>query len=192
MAQNQVDLVRCFNRVFTQRIGALDGAYLSRGRSLGLSRLLWVIEPAGSEVRLLRARLGLNSAITLPMTEDTARIPRICPSAAIPGTGFSAGGVVSGCHRRGRENKLLGNSFLSQRAARPCLRRSGQKEGGGPRSTTSHQLWKAGMWNALPGRILKLIFTAPDVRTVHGTRHCTFELSSRSLVQAARDVVARG
>jgi len=62
MAQNQVDLVRRFNRVVTQRIGALDDAYLSRGRSLGLSRLLWEIEPAGSEVRLLRARLGLDSA----------------------------------------------------------------------------------------------------------------------------------
>src|ERR1700691_5318086 len=83
MTQNQVDLVRRFNRVVTQRIGALDDAYLSRGRSLGLSRLLWEIEPAGSEVRLLRARLGLDSAITLPMTEDTARIPRICPSAAL-------------------------------------------------------------------------------------------------------------
>src|SRR5258705_12530367 len=83
--QNQVDLVRRFNRVVTQRIGALDDAYLSRGRSLGLSRLLWEIEPAGSEVRLLRARLGLDSAITSPMTEDTARIPRICPSAALPG-----------------------------------------------------------------------------------------------------------
>jgi hypothetical protein len=67
-AQNQVDLVRRFSRVVTQRIGALDDAYLSRGRSLGLSRLLWEIEPAGSEVRLLRARLGLDSAITLPMT----------------------------------------------------------------------------------------------------------------------------
>jgi len=101
MAQNQVDLVRRFNRVVTQRIGALDDAYLSRGRSLGLSRLLWEIEPAGSEVRLLRARLGLDSAITLPMTEDTARIPRICPSAALPGTGFSAGGVVSGLEASG-------------------------------------------------------------------------------------------
>jgi hypothetical protein len=35
MAQNQVDLVRRFNRVVTQRVGALDDAYLSRGRSLG-------------------------------------------------------------------------------------------------------------------------------------------------------------
>jgi DNA-binding MarR family transcriptional regulator len=59
--QNQIDLVRRFNRTVTQRIGALDDAYLSRGRSLGLSRLLWEIGPAGSEVRLLRARLGLDS-----------------------------------------------------------------------------------------------------------------------------------
>jgi DNA-binding MarR family transcriptional regulator/GNAT superfamily N-acetyltransferase len=61
MKQKQIDFVRRFNRAVTQRIGALDDAYLSRGRSLGLSRLLWEIEPAGSEVRLLRARLGLDS-----------------------------------------------------------------------------------------------------------------------------------
>ena len=61
MKQNQIDLVRRFNRAVTQRIGALDDAYLSRGRSLGLSRVLWEIEPAGSEVRLLRARFGLDS-----------------------------------------------------------------------------------------------------------------------------------
>ena len=61
LKQNQIDLVRRFNRAVTQRIGALDDAYLSRGRSLGFSRLLWEIEPAGSEARLLRARLGLDS-----------------------------------------------------------------------------------------------------------------------------------
>jgi DNA-binding MarR family transcriptional regulator len=61
MKQNQIDLVRRFNRAITQRIGALDDAYLSRGRSLGLSRLLWEIGPAGCEVKLLRACLGLDS-----------------------------------------------------------------------------------------------------------------------------------
>ena len=61
MKRNQIDLVRRFNRTITQRIGVLDDAYLSRGRSLGLSRLLWEIGPAGCEVRLLRARLGLDS-----------------------------------------------------------------------------------------------------------------------------------
>lgn len=61
MKENQTDAVRRFNRAVTQRIGALDDAYLSRGRSLGLSRLLWEIQPDGSEVRVLRARLGLDS-----------------------------------------------------------------------------------------------------------------------------------
>ena len=44
MAQNQVDLVRRFNRVVTQRVGALDDAYFSRGRSLGT--LAGVVAPA--------------------------------------------------------------------------------------------------------------------------------------------------
>ncbi len=61
MKHNQIDLVRRFNRAITQRIGALDDAYLSRGHSLGLSRLLWEIGPAGCEVRGLRVRLGLDS-----------------------------------------------------------------------------------------------------------------------------------
>ncbi|MGO1069001.1 GNAT family N-acetyltransferase [Lysobacter sp. CA199] len=61
MKRSQIDVVRRFNRAITQRIGALDDAYLSRGRSLGLSRLLWEIGPVGAEVRLLRARLGLDS-----------------------------------------------------------------------------------------------------------------------------------
>jgi DNA-binding MarR family transcriptional regulator/N-acetylglutamate synthase-like GNAT family acetyltransferase len=61
MKRKQIDMIRRFNRTMTQRIGALDEAYLSRERSLGLSRLLWEIGPAGSEVRQLRARLGLDS-----------------------------------------------------------------------------------------------------------------------------------
>jgi DNA-binding MarR family transcriptional regulator/GNAT superfamily N-acetyltransferase len=59
--KEQVEAVRRFNRVVTQRVGALEDAYLSRERSLGLSRLLWEIGPDGAEVRLLRARLGLDS-----------------------------------------------------------------------------------------------------------------------------------
>ncbi len=53
--------VRRFNRVVTQRIGALDDRYLARARSLGASRVLWEIGVEGCEVRSLRSRLRLDS-----------------------------------------------------------------------------------------------------------------------------------
>ncbi len=53
--------VRRFNRAVTQRIGALDDAFLARERPLGQARLLWEIGPDGSDVRALRARLDLDS-----------------------------------------------------------------------------------------------------------------------------------
>jgi DNA-binding MarR family transcriptional regulator/GNAT superfamily N-acetyltransferase len=56
-----VGQVRSFNRVSTQRIGALDDAFLSRGRPLGEARLLWEIGPDGADVRRLRSRLDLDS-----------------------------------------------------------------------------------------------------------------------------------
>jgi DNA-binding MarR family transcriptional regulator/GNAT superfamily N-acetyltransferase len=61
MERDQIDVVRRFNRAVTQRVGALNDEYLARSRSLGLSRVLWEIEPDGSEVRALRSRLGLDS-----------------------------------------------------------------------------------------------------------------------------------
>ncbi len=56
-----VSQVRSFNRAVTQRIGALDDAFLSRGRPLGQARVLWEIGPDGSDVRRLRSRLDLDS-----------------------------------------------------------------------------------------------------------------------------------
>jgi DNA-binding MarR family transcriptional regulator/GNAT superfamily N-acetyltransferase len=56
-----VDQVRRFNRTITQRVGALNDAYLSRSRPLGQCRVLWEIGPAGCEVRALRERLDLDS-----------------------------------------------------------------------------------------------------------------------------------
>src|SRR5260370_18182034 len=53
--------VRSFNRIITQRIGALNDAFLSRDRPLGQARLLWEIGPDGADVRRLRSRLGLDS-----------------------------------------------------------------------------------------------------------------------------------
>jgi DNA-binding MarR family transcriptional regulator/GNAT superfamily N-acetyltransferase len=53
--------VRSFNRTVTHQIGALHGRFLGRDRSLGASRLLFEIGANGSDVRRLRARLGLDS-----------------------------------------------------------------------------------------------------------------------------------
>jgi DNA-binding MarR family transcriptional regulator/predicted GNAT family N-acyltransferase len=57
-----VSQVRRFNRIVTQRVGALNDRFLARDRSLGEARLLWEIGAAeGREVRDLRAVLGLDS-----------------------------------------------------------------------------------------------------------------------------------
>jgi DNA-binding MarR family transcriptional regulator/GNAT superfamily N-acetyltransferase len=61
MADAMVDQVRRFNRVVTERVGALNDHFLGRERPLGKARLLWEIGIEGCEVRLLRARLGLDS-----------------------------------------------------------------------------------------------------------------------------------
>jgi DNA-binding MarR family transcriptional regulator/GNAT superfamily N-acetyltransferase len=53
--------VRRFNRVVTQRVGALDEQFLERDRALGQSRLLWEIGADGSDTRSLRSRLDLDS-----------------------------------------------------------------------------------------------------------------------------------
>ena len=56
-----VEVLRRFNRSYTQRIGVLDESYLGTGRSLGPSRLLFEIDPDGTAVVDLRGRLGLDS-----------------------------------------------------------------------------------------------------------------------------------
>jgi DNA-binding MarR family transcriptional regulator/GNAT superfamily N-acetyltransferase len=61
MDAGMVGQVRRFNRTVTQRIGALNDAFLSRDRPLGQARLLWEIGPAGRDVRQLRSRLDLDS-----------------------------------------------------------------------------------------------------------------------------------
>ncbi len=57
----QVGQVRSFNRTVTQSIGALEEEYLARARPLGASRVLWEVSADGTDVRELRARLGLDS-----------------------------------------------------------------------------------------------------------------------------------
>jgi DNA-binding MarR family transcriptional regulator len=61
MPDVMVEQVRRFNRVVTERIGALSDRFLGRAMPLGEARLLWEIGLGGCEVRLLRSRLGLDS-----------------------------------------------------------------------------------------------------------------------------------
>jgi GNAT superfamily N-acetyltransferase/DNA-binding MarR family transcriptional regulator len=65
--------VRRFNRLVTQRVGALDDHFLGRNRPLGESRLLYEIGPAGTDLRALRERLGLDSGYVSRLIEGLRR-----------------------------------------------------------------------------------------------------------------------
>lgn len=57
-----VDVLRHFNRSYTQRIGVLEDRFLGLDRPLAASRLLWEIGADGRAVADLRAVLGVDSA----------------------------------------------------------------------------------------------------------------------------------
>ncbi len=61
MLAEHVSHVRRFNRLVTQRVGALDDHFLGRDRPLGESRVLFEIGRRGADLRDLRSRLGLDS-----------------------------------------------------------------------------------------------------------------------------------
>src|SRR5215211_4911074 len=61
MVADEIAQVRRFNRLVTQRVGALNDHFLGRDRPLGESRLLFEIGPDGATLRDLRRRLGLDS-----------------------------------------------------------------------------------------------------------------------------------
>lgn len=61
MDGEQIRRIRSFNRTVTETVGALDDSYLRRGRPLSQARLIFEIGAGGSEIRSLRARLGLDS-----------------------------------------------------------------------------------------------------------------------------------
>jgi len=79
-----VSQIRRFNRAVTQRIGALDDAFLSRDRPLGQARVLWEIGPDGSDLRALRARLDLDSGYLSRLLGSLARdgLVTVAPSQA--------------------------------------------------------------------------------------------------------------
>jgi DNA-binding MarR family transcriptional regulator len=83
MSGAMVDQVRRFNRVVTERVGALNDHFLGRARPLGEARLLWEIGLDGCEVRLLRSRLGLDSGYLsrLLRSLETAGLVKVSASS---------------------------------------------------------------------------------------------------------------
>ena len=61
MKAAMIDQVRRFNRIVTQRVGALNEEFLARRRPLGQARLLWEIGAGVTDLRGLRSRLDLDS-----------------------------------------------------------------------------------------------------------------------------------
>jgi DNA-binding MarR family transcriptional regulator/N-acetylglutamate synthase-like GNAT family acetyltransferase len=72
MSRDHVAAVRRFNRLVTQRAGALEDHYLGSDRPLGASRVLFEIGPQGADLRDLRARLGLDSGYLSRVVQSLA------------------------------------------------------------------------------------------------------------------------
>lgn len=72
MATDAVGQVRRFNRLVTQRVGALDDHFLGRNRPLGASRVLFEIGARGADLRELRSRLGLDSGYLSRLVQGLA------------------------------------------------------------------------------------------------------------------------
>jgi DNA-binding MarR family transcriptional regulator/N-acetylglutamate synthase-like GNAT family acetyltransferase len=82
--QDSVALIRRFNRIVTERIGALEESFLGRDRPLGASRLLWEIGEDGADLHELRARLGLDSGyasrLVRRLENEGLVVAEVCPS----------------------------------------------------------------------------------------------------------------
>lgn len=72
MLPEHIAHVRRFNRLVTQRAGALDDHFLGRDRPLGESRVLYEIGASGADLRDLRARLGLDSGYLSRLVQSLA------------------------------------------------------------------------------------------------------------------------
>ena len=106
MDPGQIERVRRFNRLVTQRAGALEDRFLGRDRPLGESRVLYEIGRSGADLRDVRARLGLDSGylsrlvqsmaakglVTVRSAPEDERVRRRWDRSA---AGSRAGGVVS-------------------------------------------------------------------------------------------------
>lgn len=83
MRAAQIAQVRQFNRLVTQRVGALDDHFLGRDRPLGASRLLYEIGADGADLRELRRRLGLDAGYVSRLIKTLIKegLIRLAPGA---------------------------------------------------------------------------------------------------------------
>jgi DNA-binding MarR family transcriptional regulator/GNAT superfamily N-acetyltransferase len=84
MQADEISQVRRFNRLVTQRVGALDDHFLGRDRPLGESRLLYEIGAKGADLRDLRRRLGLDSGYVTRLVQTLKKkgLIRLSPGTA--------------------------------------------------------------------------------------------------------------
>lgn len=73
MPPEEIAQVRRFNRLVTQRAGALEDHFLGQNRPLGESRLLYEIGSGGADLRELRQRLGLDSGYVSRLVRSLER-----------------------------------------------------------------------------------------------------------------------
>ena len=90
MDASQLQGIRRFNRLITQRVGALEVDYLRRGRPLAEARLIFEIDAGGADVRALRGKLGL----------DSGYLSRLLQSLKAQGLAAIAKGEADGRRRR--------------------------------------------------------------------------------------------
>jgi DNA-binding MarR family transcriptional regulator/GNAT superfamily N-acetyltransferase len=117
-----VGRVRRFNRLVTQRVGALNDHFLARERPLAEARVLWEIGREGCEVRVLRARLELDSGhlSRLLRALEADGLIRVVPSP-VDGRVRTAQLTPAGLAERfelDRRSDNLARSFLEPLSAR--------------------------------------------------------------------------
>ncbi len=103
--------VRRFNRLVTQRVGALTDHFLARDRPLGESRVLWEIGTAGCDLRALRSRLDLDSGYLSRVLRslEAADLVMVTPNAAdkrVRTARLTAAGLAERALLDGRSDRL--------------------------------------------------------------------------------------
>ena len=63
MSLDPISRLRRFNRAVVREAGALDTSFMGRGRPLGAARVLHLVRPEGTDVAMIRAKLGLDSGL---------------------------------------------------------------------------------------------------------------------------------